>query len=633
MSAEPTDQNRPAEAMSHAPFQARIASVALITTVLVLVAACASFMLQQWAVSREESRLAESSLNAVVAEIAAPALANHNRPAARNAVKAAASAPSVISATLLDHRGRVVASQDNPKGEPAGKGEETVNTAILFEGKPVGSLVTTVRPPSLTSLLPRYAALTFALFFGAAGLALFLARGLSRRVIAPVTRLSEAMGEVAKSGKFTPVAEDADDDLFRSLARSFNRLLAKLDENDKSLRQTMTELVDARDQANAANVLKSQFLANMSHEIRTPLNGVLAMADVMAFDDMSAKQRERLAVIRTSGELLLSVINDVLDLSKIEAGRLELASQDFALEALADGIDQTCRLHAAEKGLSFNVEVVSEARGSWRGDPDRLRQIAGNLISNAIKFTNEGRVDARFSITDEGLRLTVTDTGIGIEKDKLPHLFDKFTQADSSTTRRFGGTGLGLAICRELAQLMGGSVAAESVEGQGSTFVVDLPLARGEPITEVIPEPVSEEEPEVEARRIRVLAAEDNATNQKVLRAIMEPFDADLTMVSDGKEAVEAWRAGGFDLILMDIQMPVMDGVQATKTIRAEEAADSKPRIPILALTANALVHQVEEYAAAGMDGHISKPIELPRLYEAIDRAFSAAARAEARAA
>jgi signal transduction histidine kinase/ActR/RegA family two-component response regulator len=626
------DPRRPVEPTSHAPFQARIARVALITTVAVLLAACASFMLQQWAVSRGESRAAEAALNTVVAEIAAPALAAGDLVAVKNAAKAAAAAPSVLSATLLDADGKVLALHENAEGVQPGSGKETVRTAILFEGKPVGSLVTTVRPPSLASLLPRYAALTFALFFGASALALFLARGLAQRVSAPVSRLSDAMGAVAASGKFTPVAEDAEDDLFRTLARSFNHLLAQLDENDRNLRHTMADLVEARDQANAANVLKSQFLANMSHEIRTPLNGVLAMADVMAFDEMSEKQRERLSVIRTSGELLLSVINDVLDLSKIEAGRLELASQDFAIEALAEGLHQTCRLSAAEKNLAFTVEVDPDARGSWRGDPDRLRQVAGNLISNAIKFTNEGSVEARFSATPTGLRLAVTDTGIGIAADKLPHLFDKFTQADASTTRRFGGTGLGLAICRELAQLMGGSVSAQSVEGQGSRFVVELPIVRGAPIVAPTPEPVVDE-PEVEARRIRVLAAEDNSTNQKVLRAVMEPLDAELVMVADGKEAVEAWRGGGFDLILMDIQMPVMDGVEATRLIRAEEVETSRPRIPILALTANALVHQVEEYAAAGMDGHISKPIELPRLYDAIDRAFSAAARAEVRAA
>ncbi|MDQ0465092.1 signal transduction histidine kinase/ActR/RegA family two-component response regulator [Caulobacter ginsengisoli] len=607
----------------HAPFQARIASVALITTVIVLVAACASFLLQQWAVSGQETRANQAAINRVIAQIAAPALARGDTAAARRAVDAVSLAPNVVAVSLTDSRGRLIAVKQAQSGKaavPAPNSEQTLQTPVTLDGRSLGSLVTTMQPPSLTALLPRFLALTMALFFGAAGLALFLARLLSRRVIAPVNRLSAAMGEVAASGRFTPVAEDADDDLFRSLARSFNHLLSKLDANDRALRLTMEDLVIARDQADSANVAKSQFLANMSHEIRTPLNGVLTMAHVMDRGDLSDKQRERLAVIRNSGEVLLSVLNDVLDLSKIEAGRLDLTEQDFSLDDLAEGSRAAHTLLAVEKGLQLDLAVDPEAGGIWRGDADRLRQILGNLLSNAIKFTGKGQVSARFSaLPSRGLRLVVRDTGIGIAPEKLPTLFDKFTQADSSTTRRYGGTGLGLAICRELAQLMGGTVRAESVEGQGSTFTVDLPLARG---VARVQAPVSEPAASPADHRLRILAAEDNATNQRVLRAVMEPLDVDLEIVPDGKAAVEAWQAGQYDLILMDIQMPVMDGVAAARAIRGAEAADGRRRIPILALTANALVHQVEEYLAAGMDGHVSKPIELARLYAAIDQAL-----------
>jgi signal transduction histidine kinase/ActR/RegA family two-component response regulator len=611
----------------HAPFQARIASVALITTVIVLVAACASFLLQQWAVSQQETRATQAALNRVVAQIAAPALARGDADAARRAVDAASLAPGVSAVSLTDSRGRLIAvKQVRPASTPgastpAARGEETLQTPVTLDGLSLGSLITTVQPPSLVALLPRFLALTMALFFGAAGLALFLARMLSRRVIAPVNRLSAAMGEVAASGRFMPVAEDADDDLFRSLARSFNHLLSKLDANDRALRLTMEDLVIARDQADSANVAKSQFLANMSHEIRTPLNGVLTMAHVMDRGDLSDKQRERLGVIRNSGEVLLSVLNDVLDLSKIEAGRLDLTEQDFSLDELAEAARCAHAVMALEKGLSLELSVAPEAVGVWRGDADRLRQILGNLVSNAIKFTGSGTVSARFTaLPSRGLRLVVRDSGIGIAPEKLPTLFDKFTQADSSTTRRYGGTGLGLAICRELAQLMGGTVRAESVEGEGSTFTVDLPLPRGVARAKV---QAVESTAAPSDHRLRILAAEDNATNQRVLRAVMEPLDVDLEIVADGKAAVEAWEAGQFDLILMDIQMPVMDGVAAAKAIRIAEVADGRPRIPILALTANALVHQVEEYLAAGMDGHVSKPIELARLYAAIDQALA----------
>ncbi|MES2035946.1 MAG: histidine kinase dimerization/phospho-acceptor domain-containing protein, partial [Pseudomonadota bacterium] len=406
-------------AASHAPFQARIASVALITTVAVLLAACATFMIQQWAVSRQETQATNAALNEVVAHIGAPALAVGDAQAARRVVSAVINAPGVQAASLIDAKGHVLSAQRDPA--PFAKDQHTVRTAVMLDGREVGTLVTSVESPTLAALAPRYAALTFALFFGAAGIAMFVATTLARRVIQPVNRLSEAMGEVAESGRFTPVVEDADDDLFRSLAQSFNQLLAKLDANDRDLRRTLGELVEARDQANAANVLKSQFLANMSHEIRTPLNGVLAMADVMARDALDDRQRQRLGVIRESGELLLSVINDVLDLSKIEAGRLELSERDFSLDEMAEGAVSVFSVLAVEKGLRFGMTVDPAAQGWWRGDADRIRQVLNNLLSNAVKFTAEGAVAARFSVLPSGgLRLTVSDTGIGIANDKLP---------------------------------------------------------------------------------------------------------------------------------------------------------------------------------------------------------------------
>jgi CheY-like chemotaxis protein len=240
-------------------------------------------------------------------------------------------------------------------------------------------------------------------------------------------------------------------------------------------------------------------------------------------------------------------------------------------------------------------------------------------------------VTARFEAADTGgLRLSVTDTGIGIPQGKILTLFEKFTQADSSTTRQYGGTGLGLAICRELAQLMGGQVSVMSQEDVGSTFIVELPFRRGDRLAlDLAAEPA----PDVQQRSVRVLAAEDNLVNQKVLKAIVEPMDVELVIVGDGRAAVDAWRRGGFDVILMDIQMPVMDGIAAAKAIREAERAGKLARTPILALTANALVHQVEEYLAAGMDGHVAKPIEISKLYDAMGRVLGDPDEAEAAAA
>jgi CheY-like chemotaxis protein len=318
----------------------------------------------------------------------------------------------------------------------------------------------------------------------------------------------------------------------------------------------------------------------------------------------------------------------VLDLSKIEAGKLELVSQDFDLDRIAQSARESFGVVASGKNVEFSVEVAPEVAGMWRGDGDRLRQILNNLLSNAVKFTPEGSVTARFELADAGgVRLSVTDTGIGIPAEKMPLLFEKFTQADSSTTRRYGGTGLGLAICRELAHLMHGSISVISEEGKGSTFFAELPFQRSQSAAET-PEPVVASE--MEQRSVRLLAAEDNPVNQKVLQAIVEPMDVELSIVGDGRAAVEAWRGGDYDLILMDIQMPIMDGIAAAKAIRAVEQDEQRVRTPILALTANAMVHQIEEYMAAGMDGHVAKPIEISKLYDALNRALAAPVEAEA---
>ena len=615
---------------SKPPFQARVASVAIITTVAVLVAACISFMLQQWSVSRQQARLEEATLASVIAAAAAPDMVTHDAVGMNHDLAGAVASRALVDVRLIDPQGRTIAFFTAPTRPVSESGPVRAQTApIVMAGRPVGQVVLRAHEPALITLLPRFLALTGALFFGASGIALFVAQSLSRRVTAPIERLSKAMAQVASSGEFRPIdANVADDDVFMRLITSFNDLLTQIDANHQELCETLEDLMEARDAANAANIAKSQFLANMSHEIRTPLNGVLAMAEVMDRSELSGVQRERLGVVRQSGEQLLAVLNDVLDLSKIEAGKLELVEQDFDLERLANSVFDGFGALAAEKGLRFEVEVAPAARGAWRGDADRLRQIVANLVSNAVKFTAKGAVTARFEAADAGgLRLSVTDTGIGIAEDKILTLFEKFTQADSSTTRQYGGTGLGLAICRELAQLMGGQVSVLSQEGEGSTFIVELPFARGSGLAQVeAPAPA----PDVQSGRVRVLAAEDNLVNQKVLKAIVEPMDVELTLVGDGRAAVDAWRTGAFEVILMDIQMPVMDGITAAKTIRAAELAERRPRTPILALTANALVHQVEEYLAAGMDGHVAKPIEISKLYDAMNRALSEPATAEA---
>jgi signal transduction histidine kinase/ActR/RegA family two-component response regulator len=606
-------------------FHYRVAKVGLVTTLVVLVAACLTFLLQQWAVARTQAHQMHTGLAQVTATTEANAIASGDPNAMRAPILALAASKNVKAASLTDAAGKILASYQRAPvpGAKAGP-EEVIRADVMQDGRKVGDLALTVGRPTLTALLPQFIALTFTLLMGGVGVAIFLARGMAHQVIKPVQHLSEAMHEVAGGGSFEPIEVKAQDELFRGLTSSFNHLLGKLGEREEDLKGAMRDLEAARDAANAANVLKTQFLANMSHEIRTPLNGVLAMAEVMSMGELGDVQRERLGIIRQSGSLLLAVLNDVLDLSKIEAGKLSLVKEDFDLAPTWSPSAETFQVLAQGKGLTFRFEVDEAAKGWWRGDSDRLRQIVGNLLSNAVKFTPQGAVEAKIDVNDQtgALRLVVSDTGVGIAPEKLPALFEKFTQADNSATRRFGGTGLGLAICRELTQMMGGSIDVESREGHGSTFTVELPLVRGEAAGEVQADTAHD----TGDRNIRLLAAEDNPTNQQVLAAVMESLGIDIDIVSDGKQAVDAWRVGGYDLVLMDIQMPVMDGIDAAREIRAIEQAEQRKRIPIVALTANALTHQVDEYMAVGMDGHVAKPIEIAKLYEAISAALTAAA-------
>jgi len=373
--------------------------------------------------------------------------------------------------------------------------------------------------------------------------------------------------------------------------------------------------------AEAANAAKSRFLANISHEIRTPLNGVLGMAQAMANDPLPEVQRERLQVVRQSGETLLCLVNDLLDLAKIEAGKVELESLEFDVVEAVRSACAPFQVMAEKKGVTLDLQLDA-ARDLRRGDPTRLRQVIANLVSNAVKFTSKGRVEVEVRLQPDALAVAVRDTGMGIAPASLAAIFDKFSQADASTTRRFGGTGLGLAICRDLVELMGGRIRVESEPGRGSCFAFDLPMARIA-TTSATAEPVPSTG--IRPMELRVLAAEDNKVNRLVLKTLLEQAGVSLTLVENGLEAVAAWAREPWDVILMDVQMPILDGVAATVEIRAREGAEGRARTPIVALTANAMAHQAAEYAACGMDGVVSKPIQIHELLGTMDAVLCAA--------